>query len=617
MTGTEPNLRFRPLDWLLVALVAATSVPTATLAGGDLVDGSWILGLSWAHDQGLAWGRDLAFTYGPLGFVRQAVPFSPWLVAVAVVFGLLTFVALAAAVRLVTACVGTLWSWVITALACGVAGLLPEQTAPLVAVFLWCWLLVAATPFTPRGTSVAYALLGAAAGVLTLVKFNLGTTTVALVLVAAVAGRWRRDVPLGAGGALLGWLIAWLLAGQPVGSAYAWLTDSIEIARGYAYAMGNFTDDPWAWPALVAAALTAAALAVGGHRWGRRFPWRPRVVLALLLVLLLVSAGLQAFVRFDPGHVALFFLITAPVALAVVAGAPWPDSAPAWAGPLPATGVTALVSVIPLLALVGSAGGTQPPWQVARWPSPWHPVTSVRDLAGESVLVANETARQERLASLRASFMAQAAVPPEVAAAVAGRPGHAEPQAVAALWAVGGRWRPVPVFQTYQAYTASLDRLNADALVGPDAPEVVLRQNVAPEGRNPLWEAPEQQVQLLCRYRQDVAGGGWQALSRGEDRCGAAIALGRAELRAGDPVPVPTAPDALVTATVESADGRGRTTLRCDGLSYELPQPVPVGPLVLSVPDSLGWVPTMLPPTCVSVAVDRPATIRWEAVPVG
>ena len=65
--------------WLLglaAAYVAFASVPVSIGWYGTGLDASWKLGLNLAHSQGLVAGRDIVFTYGPLGYLIYAEPVS-------------------------------------------------------------------------------------------------------------------------------------------------------------------------------------------------------------------------------------------------------------------------------------------------------------------------------------------------------------------------------------------------------------------------------------------------------------------------------------------------------------------------------------------------------------
>ncbi|WP_204807643.1 hypothetical protein [Mycobacterium riyadhense] len=55
----------------LVAVIAAVIFwPQSSVDAGIGLDPSWQAGIAMARGQHLAWGRELVFTYGPLGFLR-------------------------------------------------------------------------------------------------------------------------------------------------------------------------------------------------------------------------------------------------------------------------------------------------------------------------------------------------------------------------------------------------------------------------------------------------------------------------------------------------------------------------------------------------------------------
>jgi hypothetical protein len=89
---------------------------------------------------------------------------------------------------------------------------------------------------------------------------------------------------------------------------------------------------------------------------------------------------------------------------------------------------------------------------------------------------------------------------------------------------------PLPVFQEYNAYTKTLDRVNADALGSRSGPERILHENtqlVDPsyptatiDNRYPTWDPPEKSLAMLCNYVPLQTTARWQVLGRVPDRCG-------------------------------------------------------------------------------------------------
>ena len=60
---------------------------------------------------------------------------------------------------------------------------------------------------------------------------------------------------------------------------------------------------------------------------------------------------------------------------------------------------------------------------------------------------------------------------------------HAEPWDIAAIWALDRTWNPPPVFQSYSAYTAELDRRNAEHFQSSEAPHAILQSNETIDGQ--------------------------------------------------------------------------------------------------------------------------------------
>jgi hypothetical protein len=169
------------------------------------------------------------------------------------------------------------------------------------------------------------------------------------------------------------------------------------------------------------------------------------------------------------------------------------------------------------------------------------------------------------IAQGRSAVAASLAVPEPLLAAMRGRPTHAEPVDISAVWASGLPWHPLPVFQSYSAYTPSLDRRNAGEFAAADGPQRVLRRvNAAIDGRNAAWESPAAMRALLCHFRHLAGGdGAWEVLGRVANRCGAAVPLVTVKAQLGQAVPIPTAaPGAAVYVIVDGLQVRGLERLR-------------------------------------------------------
>ena len=223
---------------LLVVLTLILSLllvqfPTSPVSG---LDSSWSMSLLYFHQQGLEFGRDVIFTYGPLGFLLAPTYFGhvPLIRAIWETFG-----NLALAATLVGVGGGFAWfrfglyyiSLVAALLIAPAAS--SHFTVPLLVIF---WLLPAtATPFQ-AAVSIIWIIF------FSLVKFNFavyGLIGVAAATILALLRRqWYRAwiVPLAYA---LGFLLLWIISGQSLAGLPRYLRGSWEIADGYLNAMAT------------------------------------------------------------------------------------------------------------------------------------------------------------------------------------------------------------------------------------------------------------------------------------------------------------------------------------------------------------------------------------------
>jgi hypothetical protein len=620
-----------PPGWaaIVLATLAAFGPPLVPVTGG--LDSGWQLGLSWARDLGLHWGRDIVFTYGPWGSVVAAVPLSASLVWTAVVAQLVATSLVAWASWRVIEARGRWWSALLAIPVTAAAGSSGVATALFLGIVLGCVVLV----FDARGTVRLAWLLGALAGLSVLIKFNTGTAAVAIGAFAMFATiRWRS--------ALVGFLTAaaagltggWLAAGQSLRDLGPWLTGSVDLAAGYPSAMRHVREDLAGWLPFAALAfgLGMAAL-LGAIAWYRdaELPILRRLTLALTVAGAAVAIYLASATRLDAGHLGLMpcSLFAIGVPLAASLGRPASSgnaSSFRRAIALPAAVALAVICLAVSVAVLGKAG-------VAQY---FHPVSSFGALTDELRLAASERSRTAWVERQKRAIRDRYPVPdwelktldppagslagPSAAVVGALRGGtvHVEPWSIGLAWAHGLEWRPVPVMQSYAAYTSRLDGINAASLQDPKGPAGILRQSAAIDDKHPLWESPRYQLAMLCNFAQAASDGTWQALVRVADRCEPPRVLAKAMLQPGVQVRVPNEEGSLVVADLVRPPGaldatRTPTFVYCGSRRYQLSQGVPSGPLVIRA-EASGWDSRTTPASCETVSASRPVEVVFTSV---
>lgn len=294
-----------------LSFVGAPMAPNASL------DGSWQEMLVDAHARGLQFGRDVIFTWGPWGFLNTnfhlgreaAVPIILWQTAgqfaMAFVLVLLTR-QLAAWRRIAFAAALLFFHWLFQDI-----------------VYFTLVALVGIVGLMARDLTRARLLLWACVlGFIAQFKFTYFVLSAAAVLAAAACWMGRRSPGKALGicaGYLFAVLAAWAAAGQNPDNLYPYLRRSLEIASGYGDAMGvDETRAEFAWGVAVALACNLFVWRSVGRVRDRG---QGRAGLALL-AFTLFAMWKESFTRADlvplGGHLFGFFGLV--VVLGTVAG---------------------------------------------------------------------------------------------------------------------------------------------------------------------------------------------------------------------------------------------------------------------------------------------------------
>jgi hypothetical protein len=516
----------RPPTWLLGLLLAVLTWSVQLAPPSVGLDASWIAGISMATHDGLHYGTELAFSYGPLGFVALPLAFYP-------TFGLISLIYLAG--LYIGLCVILVWAlrrhlpaWLCLVLGFALLGLVPLiEQALVVATLVALALLEKERP--PWVLNLYVLLAPTYAAVEALAKLSTGPV-IAVVLILGLIGARPSRLQLAAFFALLVGQLAtfWFATGQALANLGPFLHNTIEVAGGYSTAMMRLVDVP-SWQVTLAT-IAAAGLSLAIVVVVARLPFRDRRTRWCAVLLVAASTFAlykEGVVRPDAGHLSLYF----SSACVLWIGLPWQRGR--W-----------LVIGAAAIALVGI------PMRPTGTTTNYGVIGNV-EMASDQVANLVDSGRRDRLIQRgREGEEAVYALEPNILAALQGHTVSVEPWETAAVWAYGLDWRPVPIFQNYSAYTSHLDRLNAEAMESPAGPERILRENPpfvynefpTPDldGRFAGWDPPEQMRAVLCNFRPLVISARWEVLGRTADRCGAPRLVEKVDGSYDEPVAVPT-----------------------------------------------------------------------------
>jgi len=418
--------------------------------------------MSYAHEQGLQFGSDMVFTYGPLGFLTSRYFFSHAATVRMAVDVLLCF-AVAAGVCVLAWRLSTVWKYLLLGLFIWLAANIDPRTDLLLYIGLFCWGLLC---LVESGLRLAFCAFGfavlAAFGIL--VKGNFvfiaGISAAAIAFDLVMRGKYGMAAGLLAG-ISAGVILGWIAAGQNASHLGRFFANTFSIIRGYDQAVGLD-----GLQALRTRGLLTAVLAMGAaitsartafDAQDKRLRWRRGVLMVWLtsLVLLIWKHG---FVRADLYHMGYLFGFAPILGLALALLPSEDQTARRWG-----RGFGLACCLVAMFAL-----------------------QSYFFLSVKSSVIQPFYAMRENLISLLkpAEYQQQMIEAQEAARRATDLPKLREIVGRSSVDVFGQEqcyalfngmnYRPRPVFQSYLAYNARLMRLNEEFFLSKAAPDYVL-----------------------------------------------------------------------------------------------------------------------------------------------
>lgn len=435
------------------ALILAAFVPIDPLMPGAWSDMSWMMAMNQAVAQGLVFGRDIVFTFGPYASVYSEVyhpatdPLMVW-ASLSLALGCLGLLYLLAQNRKFYAL--AVFGFILAAVVNSRDALLLSYSL-LLSVVISALVLPRDHPLTLRLGRLpekGLAILFAPLGLLALVKVSLlpvcGTTALLCGLLLWHHGK-KFLACAGPATSLVAAVLLWVAARQPLWALPKFCLSASPMISGYTEAM-EIRGSPWEWILYVLASVILLIVI-----WTDRSPKISRLFLLLSYAMFLFLAFKIGFVRHNPWHnvTASSSILIAAFLLLFVVGE---------RRALPPLALAALAC-----ALIGY-GSIQ---NAAMNASLNLRVTAERSAAGVRKRLTPGALQREydqHLAAIRAQFP------------IDRLSGTTDIYSMNQSWlfASGNTWSPRPAFQSYSAYTAELAELNLRHLTSPQAPDNIV-----------------------------------------------------------------------------------------------------------------------------------------------
>lgn len=549
----------------VLAFMGLLGLPAFSPYIGAGLDSSWAIAVSLAANRHMAFGRSLIFSYGPLGFLATPAFVVPAMgvvsVWVRIGFAILLGWLIARSVLAVAPIWATAIITVVSVWALGGAFALGGEAVLVPLVLLLGGLIdLLATTKTPIRPVIS-AVLGVLAGTMLLTKFDTGVWGLLVILAALVLhgrslrlgfGATLRRVGLAAAGFVGGVAIWWGVLSQPISALGPWLRGSTEVLLGYDRAMVANGGLWWELPGALVACAVALVLSWLLTPVGRR----SYVCLFLLAASWLFTK--QSFIRHDNGHVVrIFVLLSFCLLLLLGARRRWATASTGllelgasdryaqriWS--VTAVTVVGCLTMVLHLTTYGRLRTAVPDTAMIPRAVGW--------LTNANQIEINHAVLQQDLdigSELRRELLKGSV--------------HIEPSETSVVLGIPElKWNPLPVPQSYSAYTPWLDGKNAAALGSAGGPEQVLYEASSVDGRVGRFESPAAMVSLLCNYRVTYIDKRWTLFRRN-------VAPGVSVSATSTSASTSTSSSSSTSTSTSTSTRRAAPFNACAGPSFEL-----------------------------------------------
>ncbi|HZR16960.1 MAG TPA: hypothetical protein VFE51_06500 [Verrucomicrobiae bacterium] len=453
------------------------------------IDASWCAVLDWAHQQGLQFGKDIVFTYGPLGYLVAPYCLEPPGTA-RILFNAALCFHIALGLSLLAWKLAPLWRYALLGFFVAETANAEIRADLLLNTGLFCWgLLCTFDSGDRRWIVIGNFVLLAAFSALTKVNFLFvaGFSACALTGFSLLTNERKAAwaiLPAFAGGVLL----LWLACGQALSHFAGFLWYGLILSREYdqAAGLGGLPILRTLGVLIGLSGLVAATLRVlSASKSPRRMDGSRQAVLVVWIAGQLFTVGKHSLVRMDRLHFFDLAVFAPVVALALEALPASPSRSRSMARGLSLACCALSLYTIDSAFLPGVVPALKQVFAQAAYH--WHWLFSASYCRGAMAPDLDLRRNEAQLPAVR-RIVSHATID------VFGF--H---QAHALLNQL--QYHPRPVFQSYVAYNGQLARLNEKFYLSAQAPDYVLFELTGLEHRFPALDDSLALRAILANYR--------------------------------------------------------------------------------------------------------------------
>ena len=505
----------------LFGVVGILKLPLLLLSPTTGLDPSWRIGLNMASMNNFQFGKDIVFTFGPLGFLYLPTytDFKLW--AISSSFTLIIHFIFLASIALLAIKSSLTWKQnifvFITLLSALPLTYIEYKLLISVAVLLY---LVITGKINHKYIVYTLLISSILLAIVSQIKFSATPISLSIIIILALhflhkrQFKWLFYVLFSY---VIVFLSLWVISGQELANLPAYFSASIRISKGYNSAMMITGKNPLH---IIIGILVIASTILLWLTAAIKRNYNLLLFISIFSGIVFISFK-HGFVRQD-GHVYIFFAnMLIFLCLLYISNNREIGSIH--------RSLILFLSLIIFLAIHTEYPHIMKP-DIKR---------AIRTLYLPSFLLSGPEEHKEKTAGYKDSIRKSLPLSEKSIDYLQNKSVDIFPWEISLAYAYDLIWRPRPVFQSYSAYTSKLDLLNARHFEENNIPERIIYSNMSIDGRYPVFDEPATFQRLLCRYAFHHKDGEFIILGRTPDnRCGEPVLIASLTANIGEPIKV-------------------------------------------------------------------------------
>jgi hypothetical protein len=500
---------------------------------GPGLDPSWGIGINKAVSDNLQFGPEIAFTFGPLGFLYIPYYIDPPLWFLSLVFSLFIHFLFLFSLALLMVKSSANWKEYIVILALVIIPIQFIRDYELLlsaGIFLY---LIVSSKIDRKYEVYVLSFVSLLLAFASLIKFNIAIISLSFILTFLLVSIFKREFKKQLYVFILYIIlvpILWLIAGQHLVNLPVYLLNSLQLSSGYNDAMAISGPESQIYLGLMGVTFI---LILFVYSLIKKID--SLVMFILLNCVLLFVVFKHGFIRHD-GHVYGFFASYAIIFVYVYLISKSKTN-------FAVRSLSLLLSILFVVSIYNGFPNIMQDNIFQKLPAYEKSIS----------LISNQTYQGQVLLDAKNNIRSSYPLDNNSIHYLNNKTLDIFPWDIALVWAYNFTWSPRPVFQSYSAYTQRLDILNAQHFSRVKAPKAILYAYKSIDGRYPLFDEPATFASILNNYTFVNESGEFLVLSYNPKNDSPIIEedLGTVNMEPGQPIKIPRYDSGYVFGHIE------------------------------------------------------------------